>query len=46
MNKLGRNDRVAVAETKFATPKFVVPRETLSTQLAQHRKSERVVLEG
>ena len=46
MHKLGKNDRVAVAETRFATPRFVVPRETLTTQLAQHRKSERVVLEG
>ncbi|KAH8889835.1 hypothetical protein GQ53DRAFT_651583 [Thozetella sp. PMI_491] len=44
INKLGRNERVA--ETKFSTPTLVVPRETLENQLAQHRKSERVVLES
>ncbi|KAL1866111.1 hypothetical protein VTK73DRAFT_4904 [Phialemonium thermophilum] len=41
---LGLSERVA--ETRFATPMLVVPREPRNGQWAQHRKSERVVLEG
>ncbi|KAJ9138891.1 hypothetical protein NKR23_g8163 [Pleurostoma richardsiae] len=42
--KLGRNERLN--ETKYSTPTLVVPQETLDSQLAQHRRSERVVLEA
>lgn len=41
---LGQNERVAA--TRFATPTVVVPTETTHGHLAQHRKSERVVLEA
>ena len=41
---LGQNERVAA--TRYATPTVVVPTETMHSQLAQHRKSERVVVEA
>ncbi|KAI3329052.1 hypothetical protein HD806DRAFT_530459 [Xylariaceae sp. AK1471] len=43
---VGQNGRLA--ETKMATPTLVHPPETLDSQLAlaQHRRSERIVLEG
>jgi hypothetical protein len=43
---VGENGRLA--ETKMATPTLVHPPETLDSHLAlaQHRRSERVVLEG
>lgn len=40
---MGKNERLA--ETKAATPTLVVPGET-NESMAQHRKSERIVLEG
>lgn len=40
---MGKNERLA--ETRTATPTLVTPRETLDSQLAEHRKSEWVVLE-
>jgi hypothetical protein len=44
MIAVGKNERLA--ETKSATPTLITPIETLSSQLAQHRKSERIVLES
>ena len=44
VNKLTRDERIQ--ETKFSTPTLVHPRETLDSQLQQHRKSERIVLEA
>ncbi|KAI1107473.1 hypothetical protein F4804DRAFT_161110 [Jackrogersella minutella] len=42
---IGENERLA--ETKLKTPLLITPEETTSNSgLAQHRKSERVVLEG
>ncbi|KAK8060409.1 hypothetical protein PG996_010339 [Apiospora saccharicola] len=41
---MGQNERLA--ETKMLTPTLVTPRETNDTKLAEHRKSERIVLEG
>ncbi|KAI1399116.1 hypothetical protein F4819DRAFT_433054 [Hypoxylon fuscum] len=41
---MGKNERLV--ETKSSTPTFIIPEETNSPHLAQHRKSERVVLEG
>jgi hypothetical protein len=41
---VGKNERLA--ETKSATPTLIHPKETLNSQLAQHRKSERIVVEG
>ncbi|KAI1381752.1 hypothetical protein F4677DRAFT_2674 [Hypoxylon crocopeplum] len=39
---MGKNERLA--ETKSSTPTLIIPEET-NSQLAQHRKSERIVLE-
>lgn len=44
VNKLARDERIQ--ETKFSTPTLIHPRETFDSQLQQHRKSERVVLEA
>jgi hypothetical protein len=41
---IGKNERLA--ETKTSTPTLVTPDETFETQLLQHRKSERIVVEG
>ncbi|CAJ2501943.1 Uu.00g047960.m01.CDS01 [Anthostomella pinea] len=41
---IGKNERLA--ETKTLTPILVHPSATLDSQLAQHRKSEFIVLEG
>ncbi|KAK8090895.1 hypothetical protein PG994_000400 [Apiospora phragmitis] len=41
---MGQNERLA--ETKLLTPTLVTPRETEETKLLEHRKSERIVLEG
>ncbi|KAH9909087.1 hypothetical protein F4778DRAFT_212686 [Xylariomycetidae sp. FL2044] len=41
---MGKNERLA--ETRANTPTLVVPRETLDSQLAQHRKSEMIVFES
>ncbi|TPX10535.1 uncharacterized protein E0L32_008585 [Thyridium curvatum] len=44
-NQLGRNEKLQ--ETKSSTPTLVVPPEAMErSQLMQHRKSERVVLEA
>lgn len=40
---IGKNERLA--ETKTSTPTLVTPNETFETQLLQHRKSERIVVE-
>ncbi|KAK6827941.1 hypothetical protein PG989_005139 [Apiospora arundinis] len=41
---MGQNERLA--ETKLLTPTLVTPRETDETKLLEHRKSERIILEG
>lgn len=41
---MGHNERLA--ETKLVTPTLVTPQETDETKLAEHRRSERIVLEG
>ncbi|KAK7956114.1 uncharacterized protein PG986_005336, partial [Apiospora aurea] len=41
---MGQNERLA--ETKLLTPTLVTPRETEETKLLEHRKSERIILEG
>ncbi|KAK8080642.1 hypothetical protein PG997_008460 [Apiospora hydei] len=41
---MGQNERLA--ETKLLTPTLVTPQETEETKLLEHRKSERIVLEG
>ncbi|KAI1870513.1 uncharacterized protein JN550_005056 [Neoarthrinium moseri] len=43
MIAIGKNERLA--ETKTSTPTLVTP-STFDSQLRQHRKSERIVLEG
>ncbi|OTB06371.1 hypothetical protein M426DRAFT_21156 [Hypoxylon sp. CI-4A] len=40
---MGKDERLA--ETKSSTPTLVTPEETINPNLAQHRKSERVILE-
>ncbi|KAI1779756.1 hypothetical protein F4818DRAFT_152248 [Hypoxylon cercidicola] len=40
---MGKNERLA--ETKSSTPTLVTPEDSFNSPLAQHRKSERVVLE-
>ncbi|KAK8052066.1 hypothetical protein PG993_003451 [Apiospora rasikravindrae] len=41
---MGQNERLA--ETKLLTPTLVTPQETEETKLLEHRRSERIVLEG
>jgi hypothetical protein len=41
---VGKNERLV--DTKSATPTLVTPTETLDSQLAQHRKSSRIIVEG
>ncbi|KAI2618850.1 hypothetical protein GGR54DRAFT_640390 [Hypoxylon sp. NC1633] len=41
---MGKNERLA--ETKSSTPTLIIPEEMEDARFAQHRKSERVVLEG
>ncbi|ETS83850.1 hypothetical protein PFICI_05726 [Pestalotiopsis fici W106-1] len=44
--RIGMAENERLAETRSATPTLVVPRQTLDADLAQHRKSERIIIEG
>ncbi|KAK6214033.1 hypothetical protein LQW54_004808 [Pestalotiopsis sp. IQ-011] len=44
--RIGMADNERLAETRSATPTLVVPSHTLESDLAAHRKSERIIIEG